>query len=132
MTWAWLVAAAGGLAVVWLLLLVVLWATKPDEHRLRESMRLLPDVLRLVSRMARDRTVPLAARAWLWGLLAYLVMPIDVVPDFVPVVGYADDVILVAVVLRAVVRRAGRAKVAEHWPGSPEGLAALERLTRIS
>ena len=132
MTWAWLVAAAGGLAVVWLLLLVVLWTTKPDEHRLRESMRLLPDVLRLVSRMARDRTVPLAARAWLWGLLAYLVMPIDVVPDFVPVVGYADDVILVAVVLRAVVRRAGRAKVAEHWPGSPKGLAALERLTRIS
>jgi len=118
--------------LVWLFLLVVLWAAKPEEQRLRESMRLLPDVLRLVSRLARDRDVSLSARAWLWGLLAYLVMPIDVVPDFIPVVGYADDVILVLVVLRAVVRRAGRAKVAEHWPGSPEGLAALERLTRIS
>ena len=132
MTWTWLVGAAVALVVMWLLLVAFLWVARPDEQRLRESMRLLPDVLRLVSRLARDRTVPLAARAWLWGLLAYLAMPIDVVPDFIPVLGYADDVIVVLLALRAVVRRAGRARLAEHWPGTPEGLAALERLARIA
>ena len=132
MAWEWIVGIAAGLVLLWLLLLVALWVAKPDEQRLRESLRLLPDVIRLLSRLARDRTVPFAARAWLWGLLAYLAMPIDLVPDFVPVLGYADDAILILVALRAVVRRAGREKLAEHWPGTPEGLAALERLAGIS
>ena len=132
MEWGWVAGIAAGLVLVWVLLLAALWVAKPDEQRLREALRLLPDVVRLVSRLARDRTVPLAARAWLWGLLAYVAMPIDLVPDFVPVLGYADDAILVLVALRAVVRRAGRAKLAEHWPGTPDGLAALERLAGIS
>ena len=131
MEWEWVAGVAAGLVVVWVLLLAALWLVKPDEQRLRESLRLLPDVIRLLSRLARDRTVPLAARVWLWGLLAYLAMPIDVVPDFVPVPGYADDAILVLVALRAVVRRAGRSKLAEHWPGTPDGLEALERLAGI-
>lgn len=132
MEWEWIVGIAAGLLLVWLLLMAALWVAKPDEQRLRESLRLLPDVIRLLSRLARDRTVPLVARAWLWGLLAYLAMPIDVVPDFVPVLGYADDAILILVVLRGVVRRAGREKLAEHWPGTPDGLAALERLAGIA
>lgn len=132
MEWGWVAGIAAGLVLVWVLLLAALWVAKPDEPRLRETLRLLPDVIRLLSRLARDRTVPLAARAWLWGLLAYVAMPIDLVPDFVPVLGYADDAILVVVALRAVVRRASRAKLAEHWPGTPDGLAALERLAGIS
>ncbi len=132
MEWEWIVGIAAGLLLVWLLLMAALWVAKPDEQRLRESLRLLPDVIRLLSRLARDRTVPVVARAWLWGLLAYLAMPIDVVPDFVPVLGYADDAILILVVLRGVVRRAGREKLAEHWPGTLAGLAALERLAGIS
>ena len=80
MEWEWVAGVAAGLVVVWVLLLAALWLVKPDEQRLRESLRLLPDVIRLLSRLARDRTVPLAARVWLWGLLAYLAMPIDVVP----------------------------------------------------
>ena len=132
MEWEWFAGAAAGLMLVWLVLLVALWIAKPDEQRLRESLRLLPDVIRLLTRLARDRTVPFVARAWLWGLLAYLAMPIDLVPDFVPVLGYADDAILVLVALRAVARQAGREKLAEHWPGTPDGLAALERLARIA
>ena len=132
MAWEWIVGVAAGLVLLWLLLLAALWVAKPDEQRLSESLRLLPDVIRLLSRLATDRTVPIAVRAWLWGLLAYLAMPIDVVPDFLPVLGYADDAILILVVLRAVVRRAGRDKLAEHWPGTPDGLAALQRLAGIS
>jgi uncharacterized membrane protein YkvA (DUF1232 family) len=53
------------------------------------------------------------------------------IPDFVPVLGYADDAIIVALVLRSVSRSAGSDALAEHWPGTPEGLAALRRLCRL-
>lgn len=117
--------------LLWVLLIAALWLTKPDNQRLGESVRLLPDVVRLVTRLACDRGVPLSVRLRLWALLAYLAMPIDLVPDFIPVLGYADDAIVVALVLRSVARRAGKAKLAEHLPGTTEGLAAVERLARI-
>jgi uncharacterized membrane protein YkvA (DUF1232 family) len=130
--WAWtLVGALGGLLLCWLVLMAVLWATRPDEMRARELLRLLPDVLRLVRRLAGDRTLPRGVRVRLWLLMAYLAMPIDLVPDFLPVLGHADDAIVVALVLRSVVRRAGAAAVERHWPGTPEGLAALRRASRL-
>jgi len=130
--WAWtLIAVLGGLLVCWLVLVAVLWRSRPDELGLRELLRLLPDVLRLVHRLAGDGTLPRGVRVRLWLLLAYLAMPIDLVPDFVPVLGHADDAIVVVLVLRSVVRRAGAEAVARHWPGTPEGLAALRRASRL-
>jgi uncharacterized membrane protein YkvA (DUF1232 family) len=130
--WAWsLIGVVTGLLVLWLLLIAVLWATKPDELRVRELLRLLPDVVRLVRRLAADATLPRGVRLRLWLLLVYLALPIDLVPDFVPVLGYADDAIAVALVLRSVIRRAGPDAVAGHWPGTPEGLAAFRRLARL-
>jgi uncharacterized membrane protein YkvA (DUF1232 family) len=130
--WAWtLVGALGGLLLCWLVLMAVLWLTRPDELRARELLRLLPDVLRLVRRLAGDRTLPRGVRVRLWLLMAYLAMPIDLVPDFLPVLGHANDAIMVALVLRSVVRRAGAAAVERHWPGTPEGLAALRRASRL-
>jgi len=117
-----------GLAVLWLLLIVALAIVRPRGSSLKEALRLLPDLLRLLARLARDPEVPRGARVRLWLLLGYLALPIDLVPDFIPVLGYADDVIVVIFVLRAVVKRAGRPVVAEHWPGTPEGLAALNHL----
>jgi uncharacterized membrane protein YkvA (DUF1232 family) len=109
----------------------VLWAGRPDELRVRELLRLLPDVLRLVRRLAADGSLPRGVRVRLWLLLAYLALPIDLVPDFVPVLGYADDAIAVALVLRSVARRAGVDAVTRQWPGTPDGLAALRRLARL-
>jgi uncharacterized membrane protein YkvA (DUF1232 family) len=130
--WAWtLVGVAGGLLLCWLVLVATLWATRPDDLRLRDLLRLLPDVLRLVRRLAGDATLPRGVRIRLWLLLGYLALPIDLVPDFVPVLGYADDAVVVALVLRSVVRRAGAGAVARHWPGTPEGLTALQRATRL-
>jgi uncharacterized membrane protein YkvA (DUF1232 family) len=91
----------------------------------------LPDTLRLLRGLATDRTVPRRTRWLLWGLLAYLASPIDLVPDFVPVIGFADDAIITSFVLRHVMRRAGPPKLDQHWPGSPEGLATLRRLLRL-
>lgn len=95
---------------------------------LTEALRLLPDLLRLLRDLAVDGTVPRGVRVRLWVLLAYLAMPLDLIPDFVPVLGYADDAILVALVLRSVVRRAGPDALERHWPGTPDGLLAVRSL----
>jgi len=124
-----LVAVVGGVLLLWLLLVVVLWRARPDELGAREALRLLPDVVRLVRRLAADRELPRGVRVRLWVLLVYLLSPIDLVPDFLPVIGYADDVVVVAWALRAVVRRAGGDALERHWPGTPAGLAVVTRLT---
>ena len=122
----------GGLVLLWLLLVAVLWRARPDELTARGALRLLPDVLRLVRRLAADRSLPRGVRVRLWLLLGYLISPIDLVPDFVPVLGYADDVVVVAWALRSVVRRAGREAIERHWPGEPAGLAAVHRLAGLT
>ena len=65
-------------------------------------------------------------------LIVYLAMPIDLIPDFIPVLGYADDAIVVTVVLRSVVRCAGLPAVRAHWPGTDDGFAALSRLAGLT
>jgi len=117
--------------MTWLGLIVYLLLARPSTGALRESLRLLPDTLRLLRRLAADRTTPRGVRVRLGLLLVYLASPIDVVPDFLPGLGYADDVIITAATLRSVVRRAGPDLVRRHWPGTPEGLAALWRLARL-
>ena len=121
-----------GLLLCWLALIVVLWRLRPRDGVALEALRAVPDVVRLTHRLARDSSLPASLRVWLWLLLAYLVSPIDLVPDFIPIIGYADDAVIVALVLRAVVRRAGRDAVMSHWPGTADGLAAVERLAGIS
>ncbi|MGY1727442.1 YkvA family protein [Geodermatophilus sp. SYSU D01062] len=130
--WAWTVAGiGGGLLLCWLALVAALWVARPDELRARELVRLLPDVLRLVRRLAADRSLPRGVRVRLWLLLGYLALPLDLVPDVIPVIGYADDAVAVALVLRSVVRRAGADAVSRHWPGTDAGLAAVRRVARL-
>jgi uncharacterized membrane protein YkvA (DUF1232 family) len=61
-------------------------------------------------------------------LLAFIASPIDLIPDVIPVIGFADDVIITALVLRWVSRAAGPEALARQWPGTPDGLDALRRL----
>ncbi len=117
-----------GLLVVWLMLIAAMWVARPNEFSVREILRLLPDLLRLLRRLGADGSLPRGVRVRVWLLLAYLAMPIDVVPDFIPVLGYADDVIVAAMVLRSVVRIAGPEAIDEHWPGTSDGLVAVRKL----
>ncbi len=128
----WIVGIVVALLAVWAALVVALLLVKPDKFRLGEALRLLPDLLRLLRRLAADRTLPRGVRIRLGLLLAYLAVPFDLIPDFVPVLGYADDAILVIAVLRSTVRRAGLDAVRRHWPGTEEGFAALTHLTGIN
>ena len=124
----------GGLLLLWLGLLTYLWRaarTNPDQASLREALRLLPDLIRLLRRLAADPDLPRGVRIRLGLLLAYLLTPIDLVPDFIPLIGYADDAIIVIAVLRSVARRAGVSAVRAHWPGTDDGFAALARLAGL-
>src|SRR5437763_2801955 len=133
MAWWWqvLLGVAGGLVLAWVALVVALLVAKPEKGLLREAMRLLPDLLRLLRRLAADPAMPRGVRVRLVLLLAYLALPIDLIPDFIPVLGYADDAIVVTAVLRSVVRRAGIDAVRAHWPGTDDGFAAVARLTGL-
>ncbi|MEU4512371.1 DUF1232 domain-containing protein [Nonomuraea wenchangensis] len=132
-SWGWdlLIGVAVALLVAWVALIGVLAVVRPRGGLLREALRLLPDVLRLVRRLAGDPELPRGVRVRLALLLAYLAFPIDLVPDFIPVLGYADDAVIVIAVLRSVVRRAGLQAVRRHWPGTDDGFAALTRLTGL-
>jgi uncharacterized membrane protein YkvA (DUF1232 family) len=119
------------LLVLWLLLIALLVHAGRGRVGLVDAARLLPDLLRLISRLARDRTLPRALRVRLWLLLGYLAVPLDLIPDFLPVIGYVDDAIVVALALRLVVRRAGAEPLERLWPGTPEGLAVVRRLAGL-
>ena len=121
--WAWVLVA---LAALYAGLLAVLLAAG-RRRQLVALARLVPDSVGLVRGLLRDPRVP---RRWRWalaGLLVYLVMPFDLVPDFLPVVGHVDDAVVVVAVLRGVLRAAGPVVVAEHWAGSQSVLAILTR-----
>jgi uncharacterized membrane protein YkvA (DUF1232 family) len=126
--WEYLLVVLAGLGFLYAVSLVALLTARPRDVDLREAARLVPDVARLVSRLARDSEVPTGVRVRLWLLLAYLVSPIDLVPDVLPVIGWADDAIIVVLVLRTVVRRAGPELLDRHWPGTPTGLAVVRQL----
>jgi uncharacterized membrane protein YkvA (DUF1232 family) len=96
--------------------------------RVKELARVVPELGILFLRLARDRRVPLPRRLQLIVLGAYLASPIDLIPDFIPVIGQLDDAAIAAVVLRGVVRSAGAEVVAEHWPGSARTLNVVLRL----
>jgi uncharacterized membrane protein YkvA (DUF1232 family) len=88
----------------------------------------IPDCLVLFRRLLADPAVPRRRKLALAALVGYLAMPIDIVPDFIPVAGQLDDAIVVALALRYVLRSGGRALLEAHWPGPPESLAIISRL----
>ena len=96
---------------------------------LRELVLLLPQLAGLVARLAGDSRVPGRVKAILGVVAVYLASPIDLIPDFIPVVGYLDDVVLVAIVLDGLLNHVDREILLEHWPGDP---ANLERTAAVA
>jgi uncharacterized membrane protein YkvA (DUF1232 family) len=132
--WELLSAILGGVAAVYVVMLGGLWVyarRHPETVGMKDALRLLPDLLRVIRRLVADKSASAGVRVKLILLLAYLLLPLDLVPDFLPVIGCADDVIIVALVLRSVIRSAGPEPLRRHWPGSPIGLLIIERLAGV-
>jgi uncharacterized membrane protein YkvA (DUF1232 family) len=124
----WLIVALSVTVVVYVTAVLALVAVGRRSDA-RALAGFIPDCLVLVKRLLRDPRVPRRRKLLLVLLVAYLAMPIDLVPDFIPVAGQLDDAILVALVLRAVLRSGGDDLLQEHWSGPPRSLELVRRLT---
>ena len=121
-----LIAAAVVLAVYALLVLALVLAGRRSEAR--ALARFVPDCVVLFRRLLGDPAVPRVRKVVLGVVVVYLAMPIDLVPDFIPVAGQLDDAIVVGLALRALLRGGGPELVRRHWPGPEESLRVLLRL----
>ena len=127
--WAWLLVALAVAAVVWAAGVVWLYAAGRGTDA-RALATFIPDCIVLVARLLRDPRVPRRRKALLVGLTAYLALPFDLVPDFIPVAGQLDDVIVVALVVRHLVRTSGPTILRDNWPGPERSLDLLLRAVR--
>jgi uncharacterized membrane protein YkvA (DUF1232 family) len=121
------VAVAAG---IWLVAVIALLVGGRRTHA-RELAMLVPNLVRLFRGLLRDRRIPRGTRWLLVVGVAWMASPIDLIPEFVPVLGPLDDAIVAAVILRRIVRVAGPEVVAEHWPGDPATLERIMRLIRV-
>jgi uncharacterized membrane protein YkvA (DUF1232 family) len=125
--WAWLLVGFAVTAVVYSAFVIWLVAFgRRDDARALATF--IPDCIGLVSRLARDPRVPRARKLVLLALIGYLALPFDLVPDFIPVAGQLDDVLIVALVLRSFIRSGGEDLIRELWRGPERSLAVVLRL----
>jgi uncharacterized membrane protein YkvA (DUF1232 family) len=124
---SWLLLALGMLLAAYAALIAVL-LVGGRQWDLRMIARLVPHCAILFKRLLADARVPRGWKVASALALVYLAVPFDLVPDFIPVAGQLDDAILVAVVLRGLLRSAGPVLLREHWPGPTAVLVPLERL----
>jgi uncharacterized membrane protein YkvA (DUF1232 family) len=129
MSWV-LVVIIAALAAYALLVAVLVLLGRREAARAVAGF--IPDCIVLVRRLLADPRVPRRHRVALWLLVGYLAMPIDLVPDVIPVAGQLDDAILVALVLRALLRRSGPDLLREHWPGPEASLQVVCRISNLS
>ena len=107
---------------------VVLVAVFGRRADARAVARFVPDCVVLMGRLLRDRRVSGWRKLLVAVAIGYLAMPIDLVPDFIPIAGQLDDAIIVALVLRAIIRGGNAELLDEHWPGPDESLRIIRRV----
>lgn len=117
-----------GIVALWVAVLVLFWAFRPRGVAVREVLAIVPDVLRLLRSLIGDRSAPLDVRVVLVGLVAWIISPIDLIPEFVPVLGPIDDIVVAVVAMRFVRRRMGVEDLRRRWSGSAAGFDLLVRV----
>jgi uncharacterized membrane protein YkvA (DUF1232 family) len=116
--------ALGIAAALWLVAVVILMVAG-RRSAARELATLIPNLVRLFRGLLGDRRVPWQAKAWIAVAVAWVVSPIDLIPEFLPIVGPLDDAIVAALVLRYVVKHTDPEILAEHWRGDPATLRKI-------
>jgi len=128
--WSWSLGALATVVLLWATVVIglLLAGRRTDARALA---RFIPDCVVLMKRLLADPRVPRRSKLVLVGLLGYLALPFDLVPDFIPIAGQLDDVVVVALVLRSLIRADGGALVHEHWPGQERTLGFVLRAARL-
>lgn len=90
---------------------------------------MFPLVVRMLGRLAKDTLVPRTAKVALAAVVAYLLSPVDLIPDFIPIAGILDDVLIAAVVIDGILGYVDRNVVLKYWPGDA---ASLDRVARTA
>lgn len=127
-----LIALLVSLAALWLVLAIVLIVKRPDSETIKSAAKLPHDLIAMIRTLLREDQIPRSARLRLWILLVYLISPIDLVPDFIPVIGYADDVVITAFLLRGTARAVGADALENAWSGGEENLQVVLRLCGLA
>jgi uncharacterized membrane protein YkvA (DUF1232 family) len=92
-------------------------------------LRAVPDLARLIARLVADPRLPRSAKLALAAAAVYLMSPVDVLPDFIPLLGYLDDVVLAAIVLDGILNYVDRGLILRYWPGTA---ASLDQVARVA
>jgi uncharacterized membrane protein YkvA (DUF1232 family) len=117
-----------GIAALWVAVLVLFWLFRPKGVAVREVLAIVPDVVRLLRSLIGDRAAPLDVRIVLVGLVAWIISPIDLIPELIPVLGPIDDIVVAVVAMRFVRWRMGVEDLRGRWSGSPDGFQLLLRV----
>jgi uncharacterized membrane protein YkvA (DUF1232 family) len=128
----WLLAVVLGLVALWVAMLVVFWLVRPRGVRAREALALIPDLLRLIRSLIGDGAVPLDVRLVLVVMLLWLLSPIDLIPEFIPVLGPIDDLVVAIAAMRYARRRLGSPELRRRWAGTAAGFDTLTRIIGTS
>ena len=123
--WALMILAGMLLAYLGVVLVLLVAGRRTDARALAGFV---PDCVVLCRRLLADRRVPRRHKALLAGLVGYLASPLDLIPDFIPVIGQLDDVLVAVLILRTARRGIRRSIVRQHWPGPPQSLRVIERV----
>lgn len=123
-----LLAVLAAIIALWVALLVLFWLARPKGVPTRTVVAMIPDLLLLLRSLVTDGAVPLDVRIVLVGLMAWIISPIDLIPEFIPGLGPIDDIVVAVAALRYVRRRVGLPELHARWTGSAEGFAVVMRL----
>lgn len=119
------IAVTVGLYAVAVLLLIL----AGRKIAAKELALLVPNLLLLFKDLLKDPAVPRGPKVLLWIGIVWIASPIDLLPEFLPVLGPLDDGVVAALVLRFLVRRAGEDVVRAHWRGEP---STIDRILRVA
>jgi len=123
------VALGLGIALALYALFVAVLYVAGRRSEARALVRFIPDCVVLFRRLLGDARISRRRKLLLAAVIGYLALPLDLVPDFIPVAGQLDDAIVVALALRVVLRGAGPELVREHWPGPEDTLRLILRFS---
>lgn len=127
-----IVGIAAGVLATWVALVLILWLFRPRNVPLRDLVAVVPDLLRLIRDLLGDGQTPIRVRLALTFLLAWIVNPIDLIPEFIPVIGPLDDVVVAVIILRYVRRQLGLEEMRRRWHGTDAGFTLLAAILGTS